>query len=77
MTKHTTRDKIWSEALKLAAEVEDSDSYRRRFGWEDVAKRLDDPPSDRTIRDTLSTMEELGHLSRGWGKGQYEPLARR
>lgn len=70
MTKHTNRDRIWSEALKLAEDG--ANGPRPRFGWEDVADRLEDPPSDRTIRDTLGTMAELGHLSETWGRGKYK-----
>lgn len=76
MTQHTSRDHIWNHALAVAEEKRGESSWSRYFGWADVAERFDedDAPSERTIRDTLATMADLGHLEENRRKGKYEPL---
>lgn len=75
MAKHTSRDAVWSEALKLA----ERRRGRRRglhgdtFTPSQVAARIDEDqrPSDRTVRDVVATMADLGHLERGRSQGCY------
>jgi len=74
MTKYTSRDYIWHETLQLAEERRDASHWNRFFGWEDVAERIDGSPSERTIRDALATMAELGNIEENRRKGKYEPL---
>lgn len=64
MAKHTTRDRVWSAALHLR----ETQTY---FTVEDVveAAELDGEVSERTVRDCLNTMGEMGHLS-GNGAGR-------
>lgn len=73
MTKHTSRDAVWSETLKLAEIRSDRPSLGRRgtFTPGEVAARIDDPPSDRTVRDVVATMADLGHLERARTQGRY------
>lgn len=73
MTKITIRDRIWDAALTLAEEKQDRSTWGRRFKPADVANRMDDPPSRRTIRETMAAMAEFGRLKKGRSKGQYEP----
>lgn len=72
MAKLTTRDRIWSETLKLAEENRSDDGFNSSFDADDVLDRLEDPPSKRTVRDALDSMADLGHLNRRW-RG-YEPI---
>jgi hypothetical protein len=72
MTKHTTRDQIWNAVLELKAEKADESSYNRKFEASEVAARIDADPSDRTVRDTLKTMVEMGHLDEPWRQGRYQ-----
>lgn len=76
MSKLTTRDRIWSAALTMAEEKRGRSTWGRRFKAMDVAAAMDDPPSSRTVRETLQSMVELGHLEKGSSKGEYEPLER-
>lgn len=73
MTKHTSRDAVWSEALKLAKKRRGRRGLGRRgtFTPGEVAARIDDPPSDRTVRDVVATMAEKGHLERARTQGRY------
>lgn len=57
MTKHTSRDEVWNEALRRAL-LEES------FKIEHIQRYTDDKMSNRTIRDTLNTMVELGWLTK-------------
>lgn len=72
MAKLTTRDHVWAAALEVAEENATGSAWSRRFGAEDVAGRMDDPPSSKTIRETLQSMVELGALEEGRSQGQYE-----
>lgn len=75
MTKHTARDRVWSAALDLAEYRSDEiSSWDRRFSPAEVRSRVDDPPSDRTVRDVLATMADLGHLDRGRRQGYYQAV---
>lgn len=73
MTKHTTRDEIWHAVLTLVEERSDVSGFQARFEKDDVRERLDSDPSDRTLRDALNTMVELGHIEEAWGRGKFEP----
>mgnify|MGYP006302295839 CR=1 FL=1 len=73
MAKHTTRDEIWHATLTLVEENAEKSGYAAKFTAADVAERLESAPSSRTVRDTLNTMVDLGHLEEGWGQGNYEP----
>jgi hypothetical protein len=62
MVKHTARDKVWCEAMRMALEYaryEDPISVGRVNG---TLRMGDGAPSDRTIRDVLNTMAEQGWL---------------
>lgn len=72
MSKLTTRDHVWAAALDVRDELATRGTWGRRFDATDVAEALDDPPSNKTIRETLASMAELGHLDRGRRQGQYE-----
>jgi hypothetical protein len=61
MAKLTTRDRVWSTALRIASGDVEVDSFYG-FGQMDVAAAMDEPPSEKTIRETLQSMAELGHL---------------
>ncbi|PGF13799.1 hypothetical protein CP556_25050 [Natrinema sp. CBA1119] len=74
MAKNTTRDQIWNATLQLAEEKKDEGTWSRRFTWEDVVQRLEAEPSNRTIRDTLSTIAEMGWIKKSHHQGKYEPL---
>lgn len=73
MTTHTKRDLVWSAALQLAA--------TGKFDVEDVLRvaELDDA-SERTGRDVLATMTDMGHLHQGsehdrsGGRSSYPPV---
>lgn len=73
MTKHTSRDDVWSEALKLAEVRRQRRGLGRRstFTPGEVAARIDDPPSDRTVRDVVATMADKSHLERARTQGRY------
>lgn len=75
MTKNTPRDRVWGAALDLADERRDSSTYRHRrsFSASEVRARVEDPPSQRTVRDVLATMADLGRLERARKRGEYEP----
>lgn len=74
MSKLTTRDRVISAIWYLSDERRQEErSYTRKFDYKAVSDRMDDPPSDRTIRDTLSSLETLGHLESVWGRGMYRP----
>lgn len=66
MTKHTSRDRVWKAALEIREEDDEREwrSGKRRFTPSDVRERIDDPPSDKTIRDVLMTMTDMGFLKR-------------
>jgi hypothetical protein len=70
MTKHTKRDRVWDAALRLAE--------RGKFTIGDVLDAADLPASsERTARDTLTTMVELGHLEQGsWSPDHASPSRR-
>lgn len=72
MAKLTTRDHVWAAALEAAEENATGSAWSRRFGAEDVANRMADPPSSKTIRETLQSMAELGAIQKGRSQGQYE-----
>lgn len=72
MTKNTPRDRVWSAALNMADEIRQG-SWRSTFSAVDVRDQVEDPPSARTVRDVLATMADLGHLERGYMRGEYEP----
>ena len=77
MAKHTSRDAIWAAALAVAREnATESSSWRRSFGADDVARRVDVDVSNRTVRDTLATMADLGVLATTYRQGEYEPTER-
>jgi hypothetical protein len=58
MTKHTTRDAVWSAALRLSA--------TGSFDLQDILREADlDETNKRTARDVLTTMADLGHLEPG------------
>lgn len=77
----TKRDRIWRAALDIAREIDtDPDTdYTDKYGFpgftvSDVAADLDEPITDRTIRDCLSSMAELGVLSKRTSKpARYQP----
>jgi hypothetical protein len=72
MTKHTTRDAIWNAVLEEIEETDQSaGKWRRRFDAEDVEERLEADTSRRTIRDTLATIAELGHVESARRQGEY------
>ena len=57
MTKHTKRDRVWDAALRLAADG--------KFELDEVLAAADlDESSERTARDVLITMAELGRIDR-------------
>lgn len=57
MTKHTKRDKIWNAALTLGD--------TGKFTIEDTMRVADiDTSSERTTRDVLTTMVEMGWLEK-------------
>jgi hypothetical protein len=71
MTKHTSRDDVWNEALLLATNEES-------FSIEDIASSEDVDTSERTVRDTLNTLVDFGWLSKEKDRGhtfQPGPLA--
>ena len=63
MVKHTGRDKVWCEAMRMAIEY-------KQFGEHPVSVKVlenilpSDAPSGRTIRDVLNTMADQGWLSK-------------
>lgn len=60
----TQRDKIWSATLELM-------EFRRTFTAAEIRDAIDDnPPSKRTIRDTLDAMETKGFLNSTGGAGR-------
>lgn len=66
MTKQTKRDLIWSAAIRLGE--------RGKFTISDVIETADlDESSERTARDTLTTMVELGHLETATYKFKPKP----
>jgi hypothetical protein len=66
MTKHTKRDVIWSASLRL--------SDRGKFTISDVIETANlNESSERTARDVLTTMVELGHLQTANYKHKPEP----
>lgn len=71
MAQLTTRDYIWNAGIELAEETREDDGLYPTFSVADVRGALPDDvqTSDRTIRDTLNSMTELGHLSRRGGDG--------
>ena len=57
MTKHTKRDKIWSAAIHLSKDG--------KFTVKEVLSEAGlEESSERTARDVLITMNDLGHLER-------------
>ena len=57
MTKHTKRDRVWNAALNLGWN-------RDVFALSDVMDAADLPSeSERTARDVLTTMAEMGVLT--------------
>lgn len=66
MTKHTKRDIIWSAAIRLAE--------RGKFVISDVLETAElSESSERTARDVLTTMVELGHLETAMYKFKPQP----
>lgn len=60
----TQRDKIWSATLELM-------EFRRTSTAAEIRDAIDDnPPSKRTIRDTLDAMETKGFLNSTRGAGR-------
>ncbi|WP_135855046.1 DNA adenine methylase [Halorussus salinus] len=60
----TQRDRIWDAALRLL-------EFERTFRSTDVQEAIDgEPPAERTVRNTLDAMEELGLLSSKGGAGR-------
>jgi hypothetical protein len=57
MAKHTPRDHVWSFAMNKALNGE---SLKVKV----VQYALADPPSERTIRDTLNTMYDMELLDK-------------
>lgn len=78
MAKNTTRDRVWAAAIEVGRNeaLGSSSSWRRGFDHEDVREAMDDPPSDKTIRETLQSMasEEIGYpvLEKARRRAQYE-----
>jgi hypothetical protein len=57
MAKHTGRDLVWDRALQHAINEES-------FKLDEIAEHESVDVSERTIRDTLNTLTELGWLSK-------------
>jgi hypothetical protein len=68
MARNTTRDQIWNAALEILDETAIDEWFRPA----DVQSRLDSKVSDRTLRDTLNSMWEMGHLDRKGGHGPVQ-----
>lgn len=70
----TKRDRVWRTALTLREAVEDEEMRKERgltdrygipgFTVQDVETELSEPVADRTIRDCLNAMVELGELTK-------------
>lgn len=75
MAKLTTRDRVWAAALSIAYGDETPTTMGFGFAADDVAAVMSDPPSKKTIRDTLQSMEELGFLreEQHYSQGRYQP----
>lgn len=65
MARDTTRDQIWNETLTILDETDIDEWFRPSK----VKMRLGGGVSDRTLRDTLNTMWEMGYLDRRGGNG--------
>lgn len=78
MAKNTTRDRVWAAAIEVGRNeaLNGSSSFWGGFDHEDVREAMDDPPSDKTIRETLQSMasEEIGYpiLEKSRRRAQYE-----
>lgn len=57
MTKDTPRDRVWSFAIM---KVVNGEEFKKKH----VKNNISNPPSDRTIRDTLNTMVQFGWLEK-------------
>lgn len=57
MTKHTTRDRVWNQALQFAMSG-------KEFRLDQIQMAISEDVSDRTVRDTLNTMVDHGWLSK-------------
>lgn len=75
MAKLTTRDRVWAAALSIAYGDETPTTMGFGFGTDDVVAVMDDPPSRKTIRETLQSMEQLGFLreEQYYSQGRYHP----
>lgn len=67
MTQNTGRDAVWSAALWLA--YDDHAERARGIYVADVRRHIideygEEPPSDRTIRDTMNSMATHGWLAK-------------
>lgn len=60
MAKHTDRDRVWCWAMHHAV-MGDAFSIG---DLKHVSGGIEDPPSDRTIRDVLNTMVDMGWLEK-------------
>lgn len=61
----TNRDRIWTTALDWAKR---SGYFTAEELHDNMSAEIDDPPSERTVRNTLNAMAELGYLE-GFGGG--------
>lgn len=73
MAKHTTRDKVWSAVMNQAEENAGKGGWAAKLNWRDIEGRMENPPTEKTIRETMATMAELGHIEDTYGRGDYKP----
>ena len=66
MARNTARDEIWSTAMKIRNGL----ALGSMFDASDVQDQIDGDVSLRTIRDTLNSMYDKGHLSASGGRGR-------
>lgn len=78
MSKLTTRDYVWSAALQVASDKAESASseWGLRFSIDQVYRAVPDDVdvSRRTVRDTLASMADLGHIDTHYRQGSYKAL---
>jgi hypothetical protein len=67
MTKHTVRDDVWASAIEAALRGDSFTLEQFKSGL----LMADEIPSDRTIRDTLNTMADMGWLRKDSPKSHY------
>jgi len=67
MTKHTARDDVWASAVEAALNGDSFTLEQFKAGFL-ISEKM---PSDRTIRDTLNTMADMGWLRKDTPKSHY------